>query len=91
MEETTFTAWLTSRALTSGTIKAEARFWSKSTSSMIVADSPGYTHYAQKEGRDWHRTLPGALARAEVMRAAKIRSLEKQAAKFKALKIKVSE
>lgn len=42
-------------------------------------------------GRDWHKTKEAALADAEHRRAAKIRALEKQIAKLKALKFSANE
>lgn len=36
-------------------------------------------------GKDWHETMESATARAEVMRAAKLISLEKSAAKIRAM------
>lgn len=36
------------------------------------------SEYYHSEGKEWHRTLEGALIRAEEMRTAKIESLEKK-------------
>ena len=45
-----------------------------------------YNNYLDGEGREWHRTRESAVARAEVMRKAKIESLRKSLAKFEAMR-----
>lgn len=42
--------------------------------------------YFHGEGKEWHRTRSDAVKRAEEMRAAKIKSLEKSLAKLQKLK-----
>jgi hypothetical protein len=46
----------------------------------------GLFNYLHGEGRQWHRTREGAVLKAEAMRNAKIKSLEKSLAKLRALK-----
>jgi hypothetical protein len=43
------------------------------------------------EGRDWHRTLDGAMARANEMRKTKIVSLNKQIKRLDALVFNVKD
>ena len=42
----------------------------------------GEWHHYHGEGKEWHRTLESAVARAEEMRKAKIASLAKQIRKL---------
>jgi len=77
--------WISKFALTTGIQEVRA---------MII----GETAYVQKDGsyifysgngREWHRTLALALAKAEAMREGKIRSLERKLIKINKLEIKV--
>jgi len=76
--------WITKYALTSGVFDAEVE---ESLPGMVklVTNRIGHGAAFHGEGRDWHRTLESALARCEAMRAAKLKSLEKQALKVRAL------
>ena len=46
----------------------------------------GPVYYLHGEGKEWHRTRESAVARAEVMRKAKIDSIRKQLARLEALR-----
>lgn len=52
--------------------------------SMISYRDGGYDNYVHGEGREWHRSLSEASARAEAMRDKKIASLRKQISKLEA-------
>ena len=76
--------FITRYALTMGVYAVEAR---DCEDGMIeFRPSGGCIQYFHTEGRDWHRTFDAAVARAEELRAAKIKSVEKQLAKLRALK-----
>lgn len=78
----TVEAYVTRYAMTDGIERLQGRV----TNGMFVAkNKDGYDNYYHGEGRDWHHTLDGAIARAEKMRSAKIKSHEKSIAKLKAL------
>ena len=73
--------FITKYALTKGVETAEAE--STHISSMIrVRAKYGDDYYHSK---DWHLLLKEAIARAEIMRASKLASLEKSAAKIRAM------
>jgi len=76
-------AWITKYALTSGICEMEVE-QSREAPSMISWD--GWNNHAHGEGRDWHRTREGAIARAEAMRKKKIESLKKSIKKMEALR-----
>ena len=83
-DRTTFTAWITKYALTNGIKKCEVED--------CFDTSPDYVkdRTAQWGGgyhrKDWHRTREAAVARAEEMRLAKIKSLRKSLEKFEAMR-----
>ena len=72
----------TKYALTEGIQKHEAN---DCGDGMVSVGSP-YSNYLHGEGKEWHRTRESAVARAEVMRKAKIESLRKSLAKFEAMR-----
>lgn len=76
--------WITKYALSKGIFECEAEVCSDINPAMIDARSHGYYH-----GHDWHRSYDAAVVRAEDMRRAKIKSLEKQLAKLEALDFSV--
>lgn len=78
--------WITKYAMTAGIQPVEADEPRAEFPGMLSV--PGKTgSYTQGfHGRDWHRTREAAVARAEEMRTAKIKSLEKSLAKMKSLK-----
>jgi hypothetical protein len=68
-----FTAYITKYALTTGI----------QTVNMVAG--PGTFENYHGEGKDWHRTMEGAIARAEVMRKKKIASLHRAIKKLEAM------
>lgn len=77
------TFWISKYALTGGIEKIEPE--GEPQDGLLVYRERGWSRYVHGEGRDWHRTEAGAIARAEVMRKAKIASLQKQIAKLEKL------
>jgi hypothetical protein len=75
--------WNSKYALTEGLIEQEGEEVGEVGSSMVQI---GSMQYLYGEGKEWHRTRESALARAEVMRKAKIASLRKQLARLEALR-----
>jgi hypothetical protein len=74
--------WVTKYALTSGIEAVEADV--SEDRDMVSYGNVGYgSQYAH--GKDWHRTPEAALARAEEMRVAKIKSLNKSIDRIKKL------
>ncbi len=73
--------FITKYALTAGIECREATACTNNAD-LIVSDR----QYFHGEGREWHRTFEDAVKRAEEMRLAKIESLEKSLAKFRALR-----
>lgn len=78
--------WITKYALTQGIYSYGYATVCNATGTMIeVVNKTGFGHnYYHKP--DWHETEEEAIARAEEMRLKKIKSLEKQLAKFKEMK-----
>lgn len=73
--------WVTKYALTEGVYEVEVR---KTQSPSYVAGKGPRDNY-HGEGRQWHRTEAGALAKAEQMRLAKIKSLQKSISRLEQL------
>jgi hypothetical protein len=75
--------WITKYALTKGILVGEGRFCGQG--SMI--EVPSISRYAlfHTEGRDWHRTAAAAVARAEQMRDATIKSLQRRISRLQNL------
>ncbi len=82
MKDEIFTAWITKHALTLGVQCVQAK-QSFTEESMIVYGSGVSMYYAH--GNEWHRTREAAIARAEEMRIAKIKSLEKTLSKLRSM------
>jgi hypothetical protein len=79
--------WITKYALTKGIKSIDATPSSFYDGVCDNTNGTGaYSTYYHGEGRDWHRTLEGAQAKAEKMRLAKIELLEKQIGKLRNLK-----
>ena len=78
--------WNSKYALTEGLIEQEGEEFGEVGSSIIRVGSPLRKEYLYGEGKEWHRTRESALARAEVMRRAKIASVRKQLARLEALR-----
>ncbi len=81
-----FKVFITKYALTQGI--EEVLVESTHTPTMVsrVSGQGNFSEYYHGEGRDWHRTRPRAIARANEMLQRKIASLKKQIAKFEKLK-----
>ena len=75
--------FVTKYALTSGIQKVEAE--EVGHDMLRQRASNGFDSYYHSEGRDWHRTMDAAIAKAEASRLAKIASLKKQIAKLEKL------
>ncbi len=85
MSKEHFTAWVTKYALTTGVFKITAEL--ASTSHDMVQQIEPETRYATYyHGNDWHRTHDEAIVRAEQMRTAKLKSIDKQRARIVAMK-----
>lgn len=77
--------WITKYALTSGIEEMEAEY--NPQFPQTVSRTGGSTwDYFHSEGKNWHRTKEGAIARAEAMRFKKIASLNKSLRKLEKLK-----
>jgi len=78
MAGSSITVFVTKYALTAGIQRVTARICSDISEQMIkYTDEAGWHYHCHTEGKDWHRTAEGAVARAEKMRQAKITSLQK--------------
>ena len=81
MSDTAIKVWISKCALSRGIHEIETT--EPRNNLEIVRDGWDYCH---GDGREWHRTRAGAIAKAEEMRLAKIASLKKQIAKLEKLK-----
>ena len=77
--------FITDHVLTAGIVETEANVSSVSAS-MICWEAGGYSHCSHGEGRGWHRTKEGAVARAKEMQKKKIASLKKALKKIEDLR-----
>jgi hypothetical protein len=89
----TITAWITKYALTKGIIKAEVEECENAAGEfrgMIALRRSGvsWPQYFHGESKEWHRTYEAALEKADEMRQAKIKSLQKQIAKLQGVEFK---
>lgn len=84
-----FDGYVTVYALTEGIRKIKLR--STSVLGMVYAAGVQYPMSYYGEGKDWHRTLESAVARANDMRGKKIASLRKSIEKMESLKFDVLE
>ena len=82
--------WITKYALTSGLFEAQAKLRDDISPTMISVEERG-VHRQCFHGNDWHRTKEAALARAEEMRIAKLKSLDKQAKRIAAMKFEIEK
>ena len=73
--------WITKYALTDGIMEKKVEECGDGMCNTVEDEYTAYYH-----GRDWHRTRESAVKRAEEMRVAKIKSMEKRIAKLKNLK-----
>lgn len=74
--------YITRYALSDGILEKEAEECDRFPG-MIETDDHEYIH---GEGKDWTRTKEAAVARAEEMKAKKIKSLKKQIKKLERMK-----
>lgn len=81
----TIKAWITKHALTSGIFIVEGAWISKETPNMLVwyCDRGYQTAYRS----DWYLTPEAALAHAEEMRCARLKSLKESIANLEKLNI----
>ena len=75
--------WITKYALTAGLEEIEVR---DCGGGMVETAAQSWKQYFHGEGRDWHRTKEGALARCEAMRKAKLKSIDKQRKRIESLR-----
>ena len=73
--------WNTKYVFTDGILEQEAEVY-KTNEGMVLVGKYMYLH---GEGKEWHRSKESAVRRAEEMRDKKIKSLEKQLKRIKAL------
>ena len=84
----TVTIYITKYALTAGIYKREGQLFNHELGGYSYKHSP--EHYeTMVYGRDVHLTEEAAQSRAEEMRIAKLKSLEKQMKKVSAMKFEV--
>lgn len=76
--------WVTKYALTDGILEYEIPGPAACGAKMVTIEHKGSTFYFHD--KDWHWTREDAVARAEVMRVNKIKSLKKSLAKFESWK-----
>lgn len=77
--------WVTKHALTKGIQEVMAR----TIDATAYTEKYGQYVFYSGEGRDWHRTLANAISRAEDLRDAEIRRLEKKLIKINKLKFNI--
>jgi hypothetical protein len=79
--------YITKYALKRGIFNAQVEHCIDYPGMVQVVFNDHATHYVyfHGEGKEWHRTLEAAKAKAEAMRDKKIASLEKKIAKLKAM------
>lgn len=75
--------WITKYALSEGLYEAEVTI---SSGGMAREQLQYGCRYYHVEGRDWHKTREAALQRCEVMRQAKLKSLDKTRKRIEALR-----
>ena len=84
-----FTAYVTKYALTAGILKLVVEDYSNIAEGMVQQAVPQGSYPNKYHASQWARTREAALLAAEAMRAKKIKSLERQIARLKALEIRV--
>lgn len=80
------TAYITKCALTTGIFRAEGKV---NGELFRIPGGSYFDSYYHGNGKEWHLTEEAALARAEEMRIAKLKSLNKQMKKISALKFEI--
>lgn len=78
--------WITKYALTVGLFEVETKKEPDGGSAVYRREGAAYDEYVYGEGKQWTRTKEAAIARAEDLRKAKIKSLRKAIAKIEAMK-----
>lgn len=76
--------YITKHALTAGIIEIEAETCDNVNPDMIKDINRVHDYY-HGEGRQWHRSKETAIFKAEAMKEAKIKALNKQLEKLKKL------
>lgn len=76
--------WITKYALTQGIYEVEGETSFRDGMFCVPKTEKTFAAYYHKP--DWHETKAEAIARAEQMRANKLKSLDKQIAKIKAMR-----
>lgn len=86
-ERPRFTVWITKYALTEGIFIREVEHCTDIADDMVstIPNDGSYQQHFHGEGKDWHRTEGSAIERAEIMRRAKISSLQKSIVKMQGL------
>lgn len=74
--------WVTKYALTSGIQEHDVE---DDGGNMVRVRGAQCAQYFHGEGREWHRTCEGAIAKAREMRDAKIAALARQMEKLRAM------
>jgi hypothetical protein len=82
-------AWITRYALTEGIYEIEAEVCSSISEQMISQIGSKYPQHFH--GKDWHLDEAAAVARAEEMRQAKMKSLRKSLANLEHLRFAPKE
>lgn len=80
------TVWITKYALTQGVFMSTVVDVEDGMVKVVDADVSTYFH---GEGRDWHRTEENARKRFEEIKIAKLKSLNRQVKKIKALEFDI--
>ncbi len=83
--KTTFKAWISKYALTTGIFEVEVEDCFSIDPNMVAARTPDYPTQNFHKG-DWHRTRDEAAAKAEQIRTKKIASLQSQIKKLEGMK-----
>ncbi len=88
-EEKTITVWITKYALTTGVYRTEGKTSSVSEDMICTKVHDNDVHYKLIfHGNEWQKSESDAKKRGEEMRIKKIKSFEKQLAKYKAMSFK---
>jgi len=83
------TVWITKYALTRGIFVKKAIINETDNNTVDIIDKDIISWEQSQyygEGKEWHRTMEGAIKRAKEMRDKKINSLKKQLEKLKNMK-----
>jgi hypothetical protein len=77
--------FITRYALTNGIMEVDGEVTSQFPFIVTYKTGAWMSQYAHGEGKEWHRTKEGAIARADAMRLARIKSLKKSITKLEAM------